>query len=279
MFAHLYRFRPIERLLDENELQKQEIYFADPADLNDPMEGFRDVWWKGDDVVWENLFRHYITCLEWAYSMLSIGGEGKPVGWNDAVFTDGGTGATHIYTDRLSKLVSAFLDGIVVHSLIQALAKRAVPVRRDELGFYLRSIHGFALSVIDQNYSEHGLSPPRGKDPRIQKHLEHINESTRQVIANIAQLEAERANAETEIAGFFAAQNEVASELTFLHTYNGTFDADLVNRNFVLIDFPIEYVRNSKRLRILIGTRPASRATHTTLQYGGTMGLNTPASV
>lgn len=43
----LYRFRPLKRLLQYGELEKQEIYFASPSELNDPMEGFRDLFWRG----------------------------------------------------------------------------------------------------------------------------------------------------------------------------------------------------------------------------------------
>jgi hypothetical protein len=39
--THLYRFRPLKRLLDENELLNQDIFFAEPETLNDPMEGWR----------------------------------------------------------------------------------------------------------------------------------------------------------------------------------------------------------------------------------------------
>lgn len=42
MTKHFYRFRSIKALLDDQiELVNQEIYFASPAQLNDPMEGFR----------------------------------------------------------------------------------------------------------------------------------------------------------------------------------------------------------------------------------------------
>jgi hypothetical protein len=40
MTTRLYRFRPLRRLLDQNELLNQEIFFASPDNLNDPMEGF-----------------------------------------------------------------------------------------------------------------------------------------------------------------------------------------------------------------------------------------------
>lgn len=51
----IYRFRTADSLLDRfNELERQEIYFASPTELNDPMEGFKDIFWQGDDIVWKN---------------------------------------------------------------------------------------------------------------------------------------------------------------------------------------------------------------------------------
>ena len=62
----LYRFRSVEQVLDKyNELQNQEIYFADPAELNDPIEGLRNVVWQGTTSEWVNLFELYVLSLHW----------------------------------------------------------------------------------------------------------------------------------------------------------------------------------------------------------------------
>ena len=54
----VYRFRSIDRLLGEDqELEKETIYFASADQLNDPMEGFRDIVWSGDKIVWTNFFQ------------------------------------------------------------------------------------------------------------------------------------------------------------------------------------------------------------------------------
>ena len=46
-----YRFRsPISLLEEHQELERQTIYFARPEQLNDPMEGFRDIFWAGDHI-------------------------------------------------------------------------------------------------------------------------------------------------------------------------------------------------------------------------------------
>ena len=68
-----YRMRSLDRLLGDKwqendgkdgELEKQEIYFASPSELNDPMEGFSNIVFKGDKIVWHNFFKHYVMCLE-----------------------------------------------------------------------------------------------------------------------------------------------------------------------------------------------------------------------
>src|SRR5258706_3435777 len=64
MLFPLYRFRPAGAVLDKyEELARQEIYFSPPEELNDPMEGYKDVFWLGDRIIWRNLLRHYLLCL------------------------------------------------------------------------------------------------------------------------------------------------------------------------------------------------------------------------
>ena len=67
--TEFFRFRSIEQLLGDKyqELERLTIYFASPEELNDPMEGFRDIVWSGDKIVWTNLFKHYVHCLFLTY--------------------------------------------------------------------------------------------------------------------------------------------------------------------------------------------------------------------
>jgi hypothetical protein len=60
----MYRMRSLKALIDYHELENDEIYFAGFEDLNDPMEGFLDYYWKGDDILWINFFKNYILCLD-----------------------------------------------------------------------------------------------------------------------------------------------------------------------------------------------------------------------
>ena len=65
--TEFYRFRSREKLLDPcfEELERQTVFFASPDDLNDPMEGFQDLVWSGDHIVWANLLKNYVHCLSW----------------------------------------------------------------------------------------------------------------------------------------------------------------------------------------------------------------------
>ncbi|WP_165909728.1 DUF2971 domain-containing protein [Variovorax guangxiensis] len=146
----LYRFRPLKRLLENGELEKQEIYFAAPSQLNDPMEGFRDLFWKGDRIVWENLFKHYLRCLNWTFSMYAIAGESHPLIWNDVPIV--GPMPSELNTEKLDALQQGifgdFLAEPAVIRLVDALDGRALPVRRDELRSYLRCLHPLALGTV-----------------------------------------------------------------------------------------------------------------------------------
>ena len=38
------------------------------------MEGFQDVFWEGDYVLWKNLIRHYVLCLLMSFEVATIMG-------------------------------------------------------------------------------------------------------------------------------------------------------------------------------------------------------------
>lgn len=59
----LYRFRKLKHIFEYKELEKQEIYFASPEELNDPMEYYKHIIFQGDNVLWQNFFKHYLMCL------------------------------------------------------------------------------------------------------------------------------------------------------------------------------------------------------------------------
>lgn len=164
-----YRFRSVDALLgDRAELEAQEIYFASPAELNDPMEGFKDLYWQGDQIVWRNLIRHYALCLfNTVMTVVFLGADfDKTRHCQFANHTEAdlpSDEARKIYTDICNKLFAHE----VVEELIAMLAGISAKVRRAELGFYLRALNplvytlakaALAIPPVDNNGDAAGLA-------------------------------------------------------------------------------------------------------------------------
>jgi hypothetical protein len=154
MVEHLYRFRPHKRLLEKDELRNQEIYFAGPDQLNDPMEGFRDVFWQGDEIVWKNFFRHFVICLDNAFSQWMICAEAEPIEWKHIpVFNHGDINDGIPHKEVEQEILAALFAEPSIQRLITTLASYPFPIRRDELAAHLRAIHIFILNLIRDAYA------------------------------------------------------------------------------------------------------------------------------
>lgn len=161
MIRSLYRYRSVESLLGEHqELEAQQIYFASAEELNDPMEGYQDVVWKGDYVLWKNLFRHYILCLTQAvYITGAMGQDFEP----SLVLPIFHWSASHLPTD-ISKshhrqVCSDFFSRDGIEECLHLLDELERPVRREELVFYLLNIHPAAFDSIMSLLRKEGLVP------------------------------------------------------------------------------------------------------------------------
>lgn len=144
------RVWPATAILDKyEELAKQEIYFSPLEELNDPMEGYKDVFWSGDRIVWRNLLRHYMLCLLQTASLcLIMGPKFDRADLKTIVFS-----AFENLPDAPVRVIyqracDAFFADPHIQKIIEALANRTTPLRRDELSHTLRAIHPFALSVL-----------------------------------------------------------------------------------------------------------------------------------
>jgi|JI7StandDraft_1071085.scaffolds.fasta_scaffold00935_19 hypothetical protein len=149
---HLYRFRSASALLDQfHELDRQEIYFSSASEQNDPMEGYRDIVWKGDSIAWRNLFRHYGRLLAIATPLVLI--DDHPI---DAALHLMGAHRFDIHppTPMLrqgaDQAAAAFVAKTPVVRVIEALALRSDPIRREELTFLLKSLHLHALAAVSR---------------------------------------------------------------------------------------------------------------------------------
>lgn len=148
----MYRFRSLENLLGKHkELENQEIYFASLNQLNDPMEGYREYYWKGDKIVWENLFKHYILCLEHIITMsrLCDDKEIEIICQSLPIYLTKDDLPTDLYKKRLDRIYQLFFEDEFIQFLLNIIASNPYRSYREELYFYLRIIHIRVIKAIE----------------------------------------------------------------------------------------------------------------------------------
>ena len=186
----VYRFRSIEALLDKyHELENQTIYFASPEELNDPMEGYRDVVWRGDKIVWTNLFKNYVSYLlelfgkfrrKGVFKKLSVDDIPLPGRW-DIEDSDTAT--------RFTPVWEAYLRLPNVLRIIEALANTNHELRYRELELLLRLIHPVLLPEIEKTLRECGLAFTI-VSPCLPEESPTAQELSELILESIVQLEA-----------------------------------------------------------------------------------------
>jgi Protein of unknown function (DUF2971) len=152
---HIYRFRSTQALLEGfQELENQRIYFAAPRELKDPMEGFKDICWRGDAIVWTNLLKHYLLCLMQAVLTAIKQGPDHRFATDDipVLLTD--EALTEASRALFDGICSRFFENGEVAELPALLASRISSIRRDELFQLLLFLHFYALKIICM-----GISP------------------------------------------------------------------------------------------------------------------------
>ena len=147
--AELYRVRTIAQLLGcFKELEKQEIYFAHPSDLNDPMEGIRNIFWLGDQIVWNNLFKHYIHCLHMTIALYRFLGDVE-------VLQPHHIPVDHNRNSKAAQLSDDIFDIIFTRARLgdftAKLAASNRKIHRHELLLYLYSLHRISINAIDMH--------------------------------------------------------------------------------------------------------------------------------
>lgn len=149
----IYRFRSIENLLGKyKELESQEIYFAAPEELNDPIEGFREVYWQGDKIVWKNFFKNYITQLEYSlFQCFSLKPNEQP-----RINLDFNYSIDELPEKRkiaLEKIYEYFFQIEIINEFIDCL-KNNRKISKNELAIFLSDLHFPILQIITNEYEK-----------------------------------------------------------------------------------------------------------------------------
>ena len=256
----LYRFRSIDALLDKyQEIEEELIYFARPDQLNDPMEGLRDVVWRGDNIVWTNFFKHYIYCLHVAnpYSIAS----GYPSEFDACTISITGR------WDQLPNSLKPSFDGIwhgflklpQILEIITALSNTNRKIRYREMGTYLQVIRLAYTILYLQSLSGYSFSNGSTFRQVAGQATDEMSEELEGILGTIPTCIAQSDTSETE-EGSNAVLREFEDELRRIEaradfqmninrienpTPTGEFE---MHNQPMLLDFPKMYLQEIEGL-------------------------------
>lgn len=246
----MYRFRKTKYLLDEKyeELNNQEIYFASPEELNDPMEGVKDIFWQGDEVLWRNFIRHYLVCLEHVISMWNVVGEEKEINKDFIpVFKSSVEFSSVKHKERFIRIEDYFFSNKIIKNMPSFLAHKNRKIRYKELLKYLKVIHKFAFDSINFVNSNYG-------------YMDRINifKNILDQDSTVKQLESgknkedcmndEEFIFEDEIERLFKSLNKIDPQRAFLNSYDNEREQIISNEKFIIIQFPEAYLSRIEEL-------------------------------
>jgi len=233
---HLYRFRSAEAVLDSfHELENQEIYLASPEELNDPMEGYNELQWLGDAVLWRNQLRHYLLNLVCAAAQLELMGEA----WEEPIID--GFRTLDDVPAPLRKIVvevsSAFFADPSVSAALTQLAELNKPLGTAGVTFCLSSLHAIATRTVFAVLAAHGLS---SADAASVPGPHPISPSLHDLLSMLRTEGGEIETAHLELV--MDVGRRVHQELSLMHRYNAGADLRLQKAAYLAADFPTRYV-------------------------------------
>lgn len=221
MTEYFYRYRPIRSVLDGfHELENQDIYFSSTDELNDPMEGFKDIFWLGDEIVWRNFLRHYILCtLETANYCFIAGDEFDPGILRNIIFSVPQELPDAPIRDVYQKLCNEFLAEPLAKKFLSIMSARTAPVRRSELTSYLRALHGFALRIVLKEYRERGIFPPQMEGIE-QPPREKLTRDAMAMMEGVTQITSTEYPPERISEALFSVSEAAIAQVALINEYN-----------------------------------------------------------
>lgn len=148
--SFIYRYRSIEKLFKFNELENLEIYFSKPEELNDQMEDYLNIFWQGDEIAFQGLFKHYLHTL---YKFYTIALLTKPSETLDIehlpIFIQYKDLSLPYMQTTFKAIYEEFFDSESISDIPKQMAKSSRKYSADEILVILKTIHLYAYLVIN----------------------------------------------------------------------------------------------------------------------------------
>lgn len=158
----VFRFRSIDRLLGvSQELERQEIYFAHPSELNDPAEEIFPFFWKGDRIIWTNFLRHYLYCLHWkCLDFLVMRDHLKIQEIPPPMMGDRNMSGFPMLTEVHGRVVNKIFNDTKIREWPELLSQQHYSMGKSHILFLLRTLQWSAIEAIRAAYHEFGNPLP-----------------------------------------------------------------------------------------------------------------------
>lgn len=161
-----YRFRSVQALLDWGEIEDEYIYLSPKDDLNDPQEGYLNLVFQGDSIVWSNFFKNYIFSLYSVWFKLILSGEEhtKEMLEDDIYVSFDPTlkdGMSRNYNWIFPKLCRMFFKESVIQKLIKSLSTQEKKFSQSELAPLMFYAHVVLLQKLICLSIRHGIISPK----------------------------------------------------------------------------------------------------------------------
>lgn len=239
----MYRFRRTDQLLDKyGELENQEIYFSDLASLNDPLEGFKNILWKGEYILWKNLLKHYILCLHHIYFLFKVTPDDyvyKPT--DISVFLSVDSLPTENMKAMIEEIYSLFFSQEIVNEYIAFLEKKSLlsPIDQVELIVHLKNIHLLALKSILEVSVKYNLE--ENKEIKIN----FPEESIKELLKN---LKIHLSDNVKSIETLFRIQISLLRQVDLANAYGLSKLESSTKKFFLISSFSESYVEQLERI-------------------------------
>lgn len=240
----VFRYRSIDALLGEREeLERQTVYFAPPQYLNDPMEGLRQVYWRGDRITWRNLLRHYIICMHNRFFEALLTEETERLAPDTiAVFQSLDNFPTPEAKSLCETCIAAVEAGDLHTALLDLLASAERNISSSELQQLLRTVHIDWLGAVHMVFAEQDLIPStkwHTPDPSGSVNFLRVLQQ------KMPQVQDQFST--TGIDVMHEIQQQMAEQMTLL---SATRHADVLNpkRESLFFEFTSEYISSLQKL-------------------------------
>lgn len=152
----LYHYRTISSALLE--IKNGTFHFASREEVNDPLEGYVHVYWRGDKAAWEGLLRNYI-CSVMQVIELHLLDVGNRELWEQDLVVDIHRFDNVPLGEVYNNLGDAFLADEDVQKIAAFYGNNRLTCREEEMKFILNFLHGKAIKLCIESCLLHGFLP------------------------------------------------------------------------------------------------------------------------